>query len=97
MLTRKKPETLAANITITGQLEEIEFPVVFFNRSQEEVEQWFKDNPGKLVIPYIIKHWDAEYELSEKGAQEAESDRPGITLALTQAFYEARRVAIKGN
>jgi hypothetical protein len=97
MLTRKKPETLAAEITLTGQLEELKFNVIFHNRSQAEVEEFIEKNPGDTVALYILKWWDSEYELTKEGLREAEGDRPGILMAMVNAFYQARLVALKGN
>lgn len=97
MLTRKKPETLATEITIKGQLEEQTFNVVFHNRSQAEIEAFLDANPGKPLMLYTVKHWDSEYELTEDGVKEAEGDRPGIQIAMVDAFYKARLVALKGN
>lgn len=97
MLTRKKPETLAAFLKFKAQGVEIELPLVFHNRSQTDVEKWLEENPGKPVTLYIVKSWESDYELNEAGVAEAEADWPNLNLSILMGFYQARQVALKGN
>ena len=98
MLTRKTPDTLAAELTITGQLQPpIKFAITYFNRKQSEVEEMVKSDPNPEVgvastILFVVKEWDSEYPLSAEGIAEMEDDRPGITIAIIQGFHDARRV-----
>lgn len=96
MLVRKRPETIGATLHLKGQGEEIKFNVTYHNRTQAEVEARLKEeaakpNPDSLVL-FVVKEWEAEYELTTAGLEEAEQDRPGINAAIMYGFYEARVV-----
>lgn len=99
MLTRKRPDTISTKLTIEGQQETTVFKVEYHNRSAKEVNAMV-DAEGYTVakgLLYLVKSWEAEYELDTAGIEEAESDRPGIVLAVIGGFHEARRVQRKGN
>jgi hypothetical protein len=99
MLTRKRPETISTKLTIEGQQETIAFKVEYHNRTAKEVNA-FVDREDYTVakgVLHLVKSWEAEYELDTAGIEDAESDRPGLILAVIAGFHEARRVQRKGN
>ncbi len=95
MLTRKTPEVLATEVTIIGQGQEpIKFQVVFHNRDPLDVEAYsasVDNDPAKLLL-HLVKEWDSEYALTIDDVQEMERARPGLILALFEAWRDARRV-----
>lgn len=99
MLTRKKQLTIADIVKITGQGETIEFPVVFNNVSQQQLEEVTNKADMKPYEPtlLIVNSWDAEYPLTPEGVLEAEGDRPGLLVAILQQFYSCRQVFLQGN
>lgn len=45
------------------------------------------------TVLFVVKDWEAEYELSTAGLAELEDDRPGMIVAIAEAFHMARAMA----
>lgn len=99
MLTRKKRETIPYIVKMEGQGDTIEFPVVFKNISQAELEAiTTKEDMHPADPPLAYLHsWESEYPLTREGLMELEGDRPGALVVLIQHFYAARQMHFKGN
>lgn len=109
MLTRKTPDTLATEITLKGQGEEIKFNVTYFNRTQPEIKACLEKYmdaeetktdptyPNLQSVLFVVKSMEAEYPLTIEGLQEMERDRPGMVEVLFYGFHQARRVELVKN
>lgn len=102
MLKRKTTAVLPVTLTLKGQGETIKFKVEFHNRTASELTALLEENSAEVnaglqTVLAIVKSWDAEYELSIAGLTEAEDERPGIVIALLEAFYAARRMTREKN
>lgn len=93
-VTKKRPETISANVTLKGQGETLKFGAVFNNCKQSELIAFVTENPGATLkhIMFMVKELEGvEYELTEAGLDEWEDDRPGTMMGLIEAFHDARR------
>lgn len=99
MLTRKKPETINTDLQITGQGETFTLAISFYNRSSKEFADYESTADNSIVKYnlYLVESWESEYPLTEAGLQEAESDRPGLMLAIFNGYLKARAVQLTGN
>ncbi len=99
MLTKKTPEILDTTLTVVGQGGTVKFGVVFFNRTQQQVEEHLKKKGNTLHdhILYLIKSWESEYDLTPDGIKAMENDRPGMCFSLIQGFHKARGVELEKN
>jgi hypothetical protein len=109
MLTRKTPDTLATEIKLKGQGEEIKFNVTYHNRTPEAQQQVLDaanaSDQGKADIGYgiresvlyVVKEMESEYPLTHDGQKEMEADRPGMIEVLFYGFHQARRVELLKN
>lgn len=92
-LKRQRAETLPATLTIKGQGETSVFDVTYHNRKLSQLQAKLEEaEDASDAVLFIVKDWDSEYPLSKEGILEMEDDMPGITLALTAGFHEARMV-----
>ena len=100
MLTRKKQATLPYTVKMEGQGEIIEFPIVFNNVSQQQLEEITNKADMKAWEPTLLivnSIPDSEYPLTAEGMLELEGDRPGALVTILQHFYEARQMRMLGN
>ncbi len=95
MLTKKTPETIAANLTIKGQGETVKLAVTYYNRRQSEIRKAVEG--GENAVLFLIKEWDAEFELSTAGLEEMEDARPGVIQAVIEGFHVARQAELVKN
>lgn len=108
MLKRNRPVTISTQLKIVGQnAEPVEFGVTFRNdvdaKAFDETLNLYGEIEGKpaqnivAACLMIITEWDAEYDLTEAGLLEANSDRPGILGAIINGYHQARRVELAKN
>lgn len=108
MLSRKTPATLAIEITVTGQGEEVKVPVVYHNRTQTQIADKNKalndSDKGKddaawvnrELFLFVVKEFDG-IEPTHEGVTELEDSWPGAVVGVFYAFHEARRVEVRKN
>lgn len=108
MLNRKTPDTLATNLTIKGQGEEIKVPVVYFNRTQRQIEEKTKEliateqgqNDAEWVnrelFQFVVKEFNGVAPTHE-GIIELEDNWPGSVVGIFFKFHETRRVEVVKN
>lgn len=96
-LTRKRPEFIEANLTITGQGKEETMKVTYHNRTQKEVEAKVAEGNPTGTLLFMVKEWDSDYPLTPEGVDEMESDHPFITIGIFQGFHAARRTHVVKN
>lgn len=107
MLTRKTPETIATAITVIGQGENFKFNCTFRNRTDvddklkeflaspeaaEALESGDFQYATRQCLLYVVKEWDAEYELTDADIKAMEDARPGIIELIFIGFHKSRRV-----
>jgi hypothetical protein len=94
MLKRNKQLLIPSALTVKGQGETIKFDLVFHNRSSDDLDAKMKEKSNTYgdTIMYIVESWDSEYPLTREGLIELDNDRPGILLALLDAYHDARRM-----
>lgn len=98
MLSKKAPETLPATLTLKGQGETVKLNVTYHNRKQSEINELLAE--GKTVadvVLFMVKEWDADYELSTAGIAELDDARPGILEGVMHGFHRARRMELEKN
>lgn len=108
MLNRKTPDTLAVNLTIKGQGESVQVPVVFFNRTQKQIadkntelneSERGKADPAWVneeLFLFVVKEFNGIVPTHE-GVQELEDNWPGSVVGVFYKFHEARRVEVTKN
>jgi len=96
MLKRKRPATLPATLTITGQGETEKFTITYNNLPTSAYDQLVAESREKGGISHvvlgIVKEWDTEFELTTEGVNEAEDLNPGLVIAVIQGYHDARKV-----
>lgn len=98
MLKRIKPDsTLPCTLTVKSQGETIKFNVEFYNRTQDEIEAKVAEGKPHETMLFMVKSWETEYELTSEGVMQMESERPGLYIAIFQAFHDARRTEVVKN
>jgi hypothetical protein len=110
MLTRKRPETLATELTITGQGQPpLKFNVTYKNPEQDAVNAVMASAamtdrtkqdiqyPTRTALLFIIKTMESEYPLTDEGIAQMEEDRPGMIEVLFNGWHQARRVTLVKN
>jgi hypothetical protein len=98
MLSKKAPETLPTTLTLKGQGETVKLNITYHNRKQSDLDAQIAE--GKTVaevVLYMVKEWDADYELSTAGLTELEDDRPGALQAVMIGFHRARHMELEKN
>lgn len=92
------PELLDTTLTITGQGSTDQLKLVFFNRKGTDVDAKIKaGNTLGALIPYIVKDWDTDFELTEEGITAMEDEYPGMVEIIFGAFWAARRKTAEKN
>lgn len=107
MLTRNRPETINASLTITGQgVEDVTFDLVYRNLTGDQFDTALnidgKDKDREQIdyisaVLELVASWDTEYKLTREDLAAAESDRGGFLIAVIQGFHQCRRVKLVGN
>lgn len=109
MLTRKTPETLAAEVTLKAQGQIVKLNVVYYNRTQEEIDALLDDASkhetaktdaqyaNRQAFLFIVKEWESEYALNDADVAAAELAWPGLIEMLFYAYHRARRVELTKN
>ena len=109
MLNRKTPDTLAIELTIKGQGEEVKVPVVYFNRTQNQI----RDRTAELdtqakaegkdaewinreLFLFVVKEFNGQTPTHE-GIVELEENWPGSVIGVFYKFHDARRVEVVKN
>lgn len=95
MLTKALKAEIPTDLTIEGQGEVVTFGITYHNRTEAELDEVLANKETKVgdSVLFIVKDWEAEYELSIAGLEEAESARPGLVVAIINRFREVRQVA----
>lgn len=95
MLTKTLKAEIPTDLTIEGQGETVTFGITYHNRTEAELDEVLANKETKVgdSVLFIVKDWEAEYELSIAGLEEAESARPGLVVAIINRFREVRQVA----
>lgn len=108
MLDRKTPDTLATDLTIKGQGEEFKVPIVFFNRTQNQIKdktvELNKTEKGKAdaewvnreLFLFVVKEFNGKTPTHD-GVVQLEDNWPGSVLGVFVAFHAARRVEVAKN
>lgn len=99
MLKRQLPATIAAALTIKGQGESFTLDLVYHNRPTDEYNAKIEEHKlplGELIL-WLVESWDSEYPLTMEGLNEADTDRPGLLLAILYGFPRSRQVALEKN
>ena len=98
MLTKKGPATIPAKLTVKSQGEELTFNVTFHNRTADEVAAVLKDsNTIADALLFVIKDWEADFPLDKQNLTELEASRPGMAMALIDAFHKSRKAEVVKN
>lgn len=94
MLKRNKQLLIPSALTVKGQGETIQFNLTFHNRSSDELDAKLKEKGNTYgdTILFIVESWESEYPLTREGLIELDNDRPGILIALLDAYHDARRM-----
>ena len=95
-ITRKRPETLPATLTLNGQGEKLKFDITYFNRRTSEFQSELEaaEDATHMVL-FVVKEWDAEYlgyPLTKEGIEALEDDMPGFIMGVLGGFHESRSV-----
>lgn len=102
-ITLKRPDTLPAKLTLTGQGTSVTFDITYHNRTQSEFEAKHGENtedPRKAVVNavlYIVKEWELDIPLTVDGLTQMEDEWPGMILGVIQGFHQARQVTKEKN
>ena len=108
MLNRKTPETLAIDLTIKGQGEEVKVPVIYYNRTQNQVrdktDELNASEKGKAdpewvnreLFLFVVKEFNGVTPTHE-GIIELEDNWPGSVIGIFYKFHDARRVEVVKN
>lgn len=94
----KAPAELPATLTIVGQGSSDQLKITYFNRRQSDVQK--KIDAGVTLgglIPYLVKEWDTDFELTEEGVIAFEDEYPGIVEIVFTGFHNARRKVLEKN
>lgn len=108
MLNWKTPDTLAIDLTIKGQGQQKTVPIVYFNRTQDDIVAKTKElnesERGKTdaewvnreLFLYVVKEFNGVTPTNE-GVAELERQAPGAVLGIFYKFHDARRVEVVKN
>jgi hypothetical protein len=108
MLNRKTPDTLAIDLTIKGQGEQVKTSIVYFNRTQKQVlEKTNELNASELgkadpewvnreLFLFVVKEFNGVTPTHE-GIIELEDNWPGSVVGIFHKFHDARRVEVVKN
>ena len=92
------PALLDTTLTITGQGSSDQFEITYFNRRSSEVQEKIKAGSTiAALIPFLVKKWSTDFELTEEGIRDMEDEYPGMVEIVFQGFWKARRKEVEGN
>lgn len=91
------PARLRAEVTVKNAAERLVFRVTYVNMPNTAYRGLAeKSTLGELLVA-LIAEWDTDYALSTDGFAELEDERPGVCMALLDAYHATRSLEREGN
>lgn len=110
MLNRKTPDTLAVDLTVSGQGEKFTVPVVFHNKRQSEINEYnavLTEKAKEVGLDeawvnreqflFIVKEFNGCDKFTNDDVLKLEEDYPGILIGVFFRYHDARRVEVVKN
>lgn len=92
------PKTIQTTLTIQSLGQTLTMDVTYHNRTRKEVQDRIEANATvPEIVLFLVKEWDADFELSKAGLEEFEGEREGICLSVWQGFNQARSASLVKN
>lgn len=91
------PARLRAEVSVKNAAERLLFKVVYVNMPGTAYRALAEKLPLGDLLVQLIAEWDADYALSTDGFSELEDERPGVCMALLEAYHATRSLEREGN